>query len=74
MLNAVTEAEICREPNDPNFKGFVVGCHWETRTPNEGLWLVNKDGYVLPLLDRYAIIPLEKYRELIGRHEEQSIN
>ena len=61
-------SEICRDPGDPNFRGFVTGCYWEPREPNEGLWF-ETDGYILPMLDRYAIIPIEKYNALVALKE-----
>ncbi len=59
--------EICRDPSHPDFKGFVIDCYRETRESSEGLWLVTQNGYILPMLDHYAIIPLEKYQALVGR-------
>ena len=59
--------EICRDPSHPDFKGFVIDCYRETREPTEGLRLVTQNGYILPMLERYAIIPLEKYQALVRR-------
>ena len=61
---------ICRDPNDPQFGGYVVNCHRETR--GEVLFLITADQRILPMLDGYAIIPIEKYRELTREHPERS--
>jgi len=65
-----SSSEICRDPSHPDFKGFVIDCYRETREPTEGLWLVTQNGYILPMVDRYAIIPIEKYRALIRRDNQ----
>lgn len=63
-------SEICRDPNDPKFGGYVVNCYRESR--GEALFLIAADQRILPMLDGYAIIPIEKYRELIAESPERS--
>jgi hypothetical protein len=65
--SSLSHDEICRDPSNPDFKGFVIDCYREPREPSEGLWLVTQNGYILPMLDRYTIIPLEKYQDLVRR-------
>ena len=66
----VEATEICRDPADPKFGGFVVNCYRESR--GEALFLITADDQILPMLDGYAIIPIEKYRELTAGHPERS--
>jgi hypothetical protein len=71
MPTSITEeVRVCRDPSDPNFGGYVINCHRETK--GEALWFVTVDNKILPMLDGYAIIPIEKYQALTVANPEKS--
>lgn len=46
-------------------KGFVVNCLIKVRDDQEGpIFDPSEDGYLIAMLDSYAIIPIEEYHRL----------